>query len=290
MVYVPPFGEELNRTRRMAALQSRALARAGFDVLQLDLAGCGDSAGQFADATWDGWVADVMAARAWLLQRHAGQNGGARHTVTPPVWLWSMRAGCLLAAEVVRRMAPAPVNLLFWQPVISGAVYLTQFLRLRVATDLVRGAGKTGTGRAAGDDGPGRPVGLTPQQLLAQGETIEVGGYALSPTLANALGTAHLNDLPAGSRLLAFEFATTVQAQQRAAVSPALGQQVARWQQHGIDAVCQSVQSLPFWQTPEVEVAPAVFERVVDALLAAPPNTATPVSGKPDDASLAVSP
>ena len=42
VVYVHPFTEEMNKSRRMAALQSRALAGAGFSVLQIDLAGCGD--------------------------------------------------------------------------------------------------------------------------------------------------------------------------------------------------------------------------------------------------------
>ena len=37
VVYVHPFAEEMNKSRRMAALQSRALAEAGFAVLQLDL-------------------------------------------------------------------------------------------------------------------------------------------------------------------------------------------------------------------------------------------------------------
>ncbi|WP_229425321.1 hypothetical protein [Massilia sp. Se16.2.3] len=51
LVYVHPFAEEMNRSRRMAALQARALAARGIGVLQLDLHGCGDSVGDFGDAT-----------------------------------------------------------------------------------------------------------------------------------------------------------------------------------------------------------------------------------------------
>ena len=50
VVYVHPFGEEMNKSRRMATLQARALAQAGFSVLQVDLLGCGDSSGDFGDA------------------------------------------------------------------------------------------------------------------------------------------------------------------------------------------------------------------------------------------------
>ena len=45
VLYLHPLAEEMNRSRRMAALQARALAAAGCEVLQPDLLGCGDSAG-----------------------------------------------------------------------------------------------------------------------------------------------------------------------------------------------------------------------------------------------------
>ncbi len=43
LLYLHPFAEEMNKSRRMAALQSRALAEHGYAVLQIDLLGCGDS-------------------------------------------------------------------------------------------------------------------------------------------------------------------------------------------------------------------------------------------------------
>ena len=78
ILYIHPFAEELNRSRRMVALQCQSLAAAGFEVLQMDLGDCGDSSGHFADATWEGWVADVLAAREWLLA-----NQQKRSTDTP---------------------------------------------------------------------------------------------------------------------------------------------------------------------------------------------------------------
>ena len=50
VLFIPPFAEEMNRARRMVALQARDLAAAGWDVLQLDLFGTGDSQGDFGDA------------------------------------------------------------------------------------------------------------------------------------------------------------------------------------------------------------------------------------------------
>ncbi|MBK8384562.1 MAG: hypothetical protein IPL11_02315 [Candidatus Accumulibacter sp.] len=43
-----------NKSWRIVPLQARALATAGYAVLQIDLMGCGDSSGDFGDATWGG--------------------------------------------------------------------------------------------------------------------------------------------------------------------------------------------------------------------------------------------
>ncbi|MGL5987461.1 MAG: CocE/NonD family hydrolase, partial [Burkholderiales bacterium] len=66
VVYAHPWAEEMNKSRRMAAEMARQMARSGFAVLQLDLAGCGDSDGDFADASWDAWLEDIDRAAAWL--------------------------------------------------------------------------------------------------------------------------------------------------------------------------------------------------------------------------------
>ena len=86
LIYVHPFGDEMNKSRRMAAMQARAFAAIGFGVLQIDLFGCGDSSGEFLDARWNIWKHDLATARNWLENR-----------VTVPVSLWGLRLGALLA-------------------------------------------------------------------------------------------------------------------------------------------------------------------------------------------------
>ena len=100
ILYIHPFGDEMNKSRRMAALQSRAFAERGYEVLQVDLFGCGDSSGDFRNATWEIWLADVRAAWDWLAARS-----------THPVWLWGLRTGCLLIDAAARlRNAPASTS------------------------------------------------------------------------------------------------------------------------------------------------------------------------------------
>ena len=100
VVFVHGFAEEMNKSRRMVALQARALAAAQCAVLQIDLLGCGDSAGLLSDATWDDWVTDVVEACLWLQQQHP-----------VPVWLWGLRAGCLVAVDAARKLSQ-PCNFL----------------------------------------------------------------------------------------------------------------------------------------------------------------------------------
>ena len=107
-LYLHPFAEEMNKARRMAALQARILAERGYAVLQIDLHGCGDSSGAVGDATWQGWLQDLIAAHAWL-----------RRQCQAPLWLWSLRTGGLLAAQAAAQFGEL-ANFLYWQPIASG--------------------------------------------------------------------------------------------------------------------------------------------------------------------------
>src|SRR5207302_2704773 len=124
-LYVPPAADEMNKSRRMASLQARALALLGGTVALLDLRGTGDSEGQHGDATWEGWRADVVCAWHWLRER-----------VPVPSILWGLRLGSLLAAELASQRVIEPAVLLLWQPVVSGRGYFSQWLRLGTAQQL----------------------------------------------------------------------------------------------------------------------------------------------------------
>ena len=139
VVQVHAFGEEMNKSRRMVAQQARALARAGFAVFQIDLFGCGDSAGDFGEATWQRWLDDVVWAARHLRQRMAQASVSVPPT---PLWLWGHRAGALLAVEAAVRLGEEePCHLLLWQPTLAGRSTVQQFLRLKMAAGLARAGG-----------------------------------------------------------------------------------------------------------------------------------------------------
>lgn len=251
VVHVHPFAEEMNKSRRMAALQSRAMAAEGFAVLQIDLMGCGDSAGDFGDATWAHWVTDVVHAVGWLRQRHGGENPGA---TSPPLWLWGHRAGALLAVQAAQQLGVA-CDLLLWQPATAGKTVLQQFLRLKVAGELLGGQTKAAMERMRG--------------ALSAGQAVEVAGYTLHPALCQGLEQATLlpPTVPAG-RVEWFE----ISPQDDAVLSPAAASHGERWAHDGWAVRTHLIKGPAFWQTTEIEDAPdlidATLAPLVDAVAA----------------------
>jgi len=238
VIYVHPFAEEMNKSRRMAALQARAMASAGYFVLQVDLLGCGDSSGDFGDATWDGWIENLVEAGSWLQDRTGAE-----------LWWWGLRAGNLLAVEAAGRIGQ-PCDMFMWQPVVLGKQHLQQFMRLKIAGDLMGGGAK------------GAMDGL--KQQLAQGVPVEIAGYLLSPSVALGLEKAELR-VPDTVRQLAL---IEVSSHAGVEVSPALGARLEKWRSAGVDARALSVAGPAFWQTTEIEECPELIDASLEALVA----------------------
>lgn len=239
LLYVHPFAEEMNRSRRMAALQARALAQQGYGVLQIDLYGCGDSGGDFGDARWDIWKDDLARGAAWLAAR-CGQ----------PLTLWGLRLGALLALDYARGAAHPIHSMLLWQPVTKGTAYLTQFLRLRLAGDLLDGGAAQGGTDAL-------------RQALRAGETVEIAGYDLAPQLAAALdGLPALETMTPSCPVHWFEAVSAAGGASPTGVAggalPAGAARVAAaWRERGVDLHLHALPGAPFWATPETTVNPA---------------------------------
>lgn len=236
IVHVHPLAEELNRSRRMAALQSRAFAAAGYAVLQIDLYGCGDSSGDFGEASWHAWAEDVVMACAWLRSR-----------IDAPLWLWGVRAGCLIAAEAAGRVNDL-VGFILWQPMFSGRLCLQQFLRLKIAGDLLSGENGAAMVRL--------------REQLAAGEPLEIAGYLLTPRLANALERAELSLSASMSDVLCIE----VSGRTAPVLSPAAMARINEWKSAGNSVRAMAVAAPPLWQTAEIVECPALLEATLSMM------------------------
>ena len=237
VLYVHPFAEELNKSRRMVALQARRLAGMGFAVMIPDLHGCGDSLGDFGDARWDLWMEDLDRCLDWLLHRYS-----------EPVIPWGLRLGCVLVGDWLGIRGIRPAATLYWQPVSRGELFLTQFLRLRMAAGMMGGNKET--------------TSLLRSRLDA-GETLEVAGYSLSPELAATIATARLAPPPAGP----LHWLEVVMGD-AAELPPASQRIVETWRQGGVTVNAAAVSGEPFWISQEIVEVPALLDVTAEHLAA----------------------
>ena len=243
VLYVHPWAEEMNKCRRMAALASRAMAREGWAVLQLDLSGCGDSSGDFGEATWQAWVDDVVEGAEWLALQHPNT----------PRWLWGVRAGALLAAEALPRLS-SPCHLLLWQPATQGQTVLQQFLRIKAAAELA--------------DGGGKGVMATLRAEVAAARPLNVAGYTLGAGLYQPLQTSTLAPPTAATQAADPPQLSWLEVSAQTADQPGQAAQagLAAWAGAGWSCNWRSVQGPAFWQTVEIEDAPALVHASIHAL------------------------
>jgi len=162
IVFIPPFGEEMNRCRSLVATQARNFARAGYYCTLVDFYGTGDSQGQLRDASLEIWKSNIRSTIDLLQSETPG-----------PLVLWGLRLGGLIALDYAASSGLQPQHIILWQPVTSASVYVTQVLRQRVASLMVRD----------------QPAETTKEirQRLEQGEDVEVAGYTLGGQLLGDL-------------------------------------------------------------------------------------------------------
>ena len=239
ILYLHPFGEEMHKSRRIAALQARAFASLGYAVLQIDLTGCGDSVGDFADASWSAWRNDARLAHAWLLAKTA-----------QPITLWGLRTGALLAVDLAQQLNNLQ-GLLLWQPGPDGGVFLTQFLRIKLASDmLAEGKSKLGT-----------------KEMLASleaNQSVEVGGNRLSPAMAREMGGVKLAAMHPVCPITWLEVGTV----NNELLGPASQRVAEAWRNTGAGIQSQTVVGDPFWATQEISECPQLINATLAHLAA----------------------
>jgi exosortase A-associated hydrolase 2 len=233
VLLVPPFGEEMNKTRPMYADLGRRLSERGFGSLLPDLFGTGDSEGEFRDADWNDWVENVAMVCRWA----SSQNWSLRGVV-------ATRLGCALVASALRALNLCVERTVFWQPVGDGARFLKQFLRLRVAASMME------------NDTAESTTGL--RSRLRAGEYLEVAGYELAPRLADQLESVRLVD--SLSACLGLVQWIEIAREAQAGLSGAAAKSIDRATGMGISVTSQIVTGEPFWSSTEIVRLPELVE------------------------------
>lgn len=237
ILVVPPFAEEMNKSRRMFTLLAERLSAVGVGSAIVDLLGTGDSEGDFADARYDTWREDVMTTLKWL-----------REKSDVPLALLGLRFGGLLAADAVHRGGFPIDRLVLWQPATIGELLMTQFLRLRVAAAMAADAADRETTAAL-------------RERLKAEQRLEVGGYTLAADLVAAIDALRLEALvpPKSIPVSWIELGS-------GALAPASAKVCDSWRKRDVSVDAVSIAGPAFWSAVEITTAPAFAERTVSVL------------------------
>jgi exosortase A-associated hydrolase 2 len=243
IVICPAFAEEMNRTRRTVRLFMERCAAAGIAAINVDLRGTGESAGEFADARWEDWLADLHRAADWLRGRGCDE-----------ISLLGVRAGALLAWQLASAPGARFERLLLWQPLLTGKAVITDMLRARVIAMSTTGTKET--------------VNELREQLRA-GSAVEAAGYRLTAPLAAALEAAAIATTAAtaatgGGVVGWLEVVAEPEAPVRAAAENAL----AGLRAAGRRADLLRAQDPPFWATTETTTGAATVQASIAWLAA----------------------
>ena len=240
VLYFPPFAEEMNKSRRMASLQARRIAELGYGVLLVDLFGTGDSEGDFSEARWEIWQENMLSAVAWL------EEQGIKSLT-----LWGLRLGSLLAMQLVKVLSIKIRRIILWQPVVKGSLYMNQFLRLRIAADLMSTKDKVTTNDL--------------RIALEDGKEVEIAGYQLSSELLQGVDKLELEVL-ADKELPPIYWMELLSSSDRP-ISMVTQSLVQRWQNSGINISLTAITGEAFWSTPEITLVPELLDKTTELML-----------------------
>jgi exosortase A-associated hydrolase 2 len=242
VLVVPPFAEEMNKSRHLFTEVADALIESGIATVVVDLFGTGDSEGEFSDSDWSVWKSDLAATVQWARSRQI--------TITK---LLAVRLGCALGCEAAHDNGWKLERTVLWQPVVNGARALDQFLRLRVAATMMQ------------KDGKETIAGL--RAKLQAGEAVEVAGYDVTGRLAEQLDRVDLGRT-LNANLGAVRWIEVV----RSADAPppaAATASVERARTAGASVELHTVVGEPFWSSVEIVRNPTLVADAVNALGAA---------------------
>jgi len=178
-VVCPPFAEEDKSSRRTLTEVCEALNQHGDATLLFSYRGTGDSSGDFANCTLEGWREDLRTAVAEARRRAPGL----------PLGLLGVRLGAALAYLEASGLEPRRLVLL--EPLMSGRSYLAQqAARKKLRSQMTQAQGAAAEGapanaQASVADGPPLPDGVE-----------DLDGWPLGAGLRAGLGGLDLRSAP----------------------------------------------------------------------------------------------
>ena len=239
VVILPPFAEEMNKTRHLLSQVMRQLAAAGLSSFMLDNYGTGDSEGDLDTASSAIWRADLLQLLSML------RDEGFSH-----VSFIAVRFGSLQLFDLLNHteLPLQPQQIVLWQPMFDLAKFWQQFVRIKVAEAM-----------AKGEKLSQKEV----EQQLENGETLEIAGYPISPAFYHSLLQMQCQ-LPQALPQFTLSWLETSQLDSTALPVQKMLEQLGT--QQSVNYV--QLKAEPYWQTAELASADALIALSVKQLTA----------------------
>lgn len=237
ILILPPFAEEMNKTRHLISALMQQLAEVGCHSFMLDNFGTGDSEGDLDQASVDIWRNDIHEFTKLLQQQ------GYQHLSVVVI-----RFGALQLFDLLNNDAlPLPLQqIILWQPMFDAAKLWQQFARIKVAEAM-----------ASGNKVSQKEL----EQQLNEGHTIEIAGYPISPPFYQSL----LNIKSAIPALLPHSKFSWFETSQLENIAVPVQKMLQQLQQQGEVNFVQ-LKAEPFWQTTELANADELINLTVQQL------------------------
>lgn len=163
VVILPPFAEEMNKSRHIIKQCTKKLAEHNYYSFMLDNYGTGDSEGDLDTATIELWRTDL----AILIQKIADWGFTSISFI-------GIRFGALQLFDLLNNTnLPLPIKqVVLWQPMFDAARFWQQFCRIKVAEAM-----------ANGDKLSQKQI----EQQLEQGQIVEIAGYPINSSFVQSI-------------------------------------------------------------------------------------------------------
>lgn len=245
VLFVPPFAEEMNKSRKMMSQMLTLAAANGFAGYLFDLYGTGDSSGDFVEATWVTWKQNLqlMIDRICALSHIESLH------------IISLRTGALLLNDTLNSPNTDLHNnkimsVHYWNPVFNATQFVNQFLRLRLAASMVRDTGDK----------------LTVKDLRSQLELeqqLEVAGYMLSHSLIVEMESAQIALPEALNSIELFYY----ELNSMSAITPGLQKKISEVRVEQSNISTHGIEGAQFWSTQEISLCQALLDLTLTSLL-----------------------
>jgi exosortase A-associated hydrolase 2 len=235
VILAPPFGEEMNRSKRMFVLCARQLANLGFHAICFDYAGTGDSEGDWEEFGYVDWQQNLKDVCEYAYRQELCEVG-----------LIALRLGAPLAAKLLAEKELHIKHCVFWDPIENGQDFFRQLMRTKLVAEMAVGGEKKTTKEF-----------LDELELVGH---IEIGGYCITKSLAAELNNIKLSD--SFPTLLQCTNLDWLQINSSASNNACMPSSISESIQRKV--AFSTVEDIKFWMQQEVTLAPNLLIKTCD--------------------------